>query len=254
MFSNIKKTNIILIALGIAGILIFAFVALNRDTRLPKSHDGVATEESAEFTNEIKSFVLENFGQPIDSGFTAPMYLRAFPGLMESDFGEVETSGGKYVYSDGKLAFIRAKTNYITTYDEAILEKGHETLLSNLRLRLGNDLNVEEIVSRIIVQGVGTVSGTILRGPICPVVKDPPDEKCADQPVFEDFIVKDVAGINEVAWFSTRRDGSFTVTLSAGEYSIESATPLGPGIQAHLIEVRANETSEYTITFDTGIR
>ena len=245
--------KIILIILGIAVILLFAFVALNRDATPPESDDGV-TVEVLQFTDRLQGFVLENFGQPIDSGFTAPMYLRAFPGLSEADFDGVETSGGKYTYSDGELIFIRARTNPITTYDEAILEKGHETLLSNLRPRLGNDLNVEEIVIKIIAQGVGTVGGTILRGPICPVVKDPPDEECADQPIFGTFIVKDVTGIHEVARFSTQKDGSFTITLPAGEYSIESETPLGPGIQAHLIEVQANEKTEYTIIFDTGIR
>ena len=142
--------KIILIILSIAVILLFTFIALNRDAT-PPAHDGV-TVEVLQFTDRLQSFVLENFGQPIDSGFTAPMYLRAFPGLREADFDGVETSGGKYTYSDGELIFIRARTNPITTYDEAILEKGHEILLSNLRPRLGNDLNVEEIVSKIIAQ------------------------------------------------------------------------------------------------------
>ena len=145
-----KKTLIISIISGIAVILLFAFVVLNRDAA-PPAHDGV-TVEVLQFTDRLQSFVLENFGQPIDSGFTAPMYLQAFPGLMEADFDGVETSEGKYVYSDGELTFIRARTNPITTYDEAILEKGHETLLSNLRPRLGNDLNVEEIAIKMIAQ------------------------------------------------------------------------------------------------------
>ena len=125
------------------------------------------------------------------------------------------------------------------------MEKSHETLLSNLRPRLGNDLNVEEIIIKIIAQGVGTVSGTILRGPICPVVKDPPDEECVDQPIFGIFIVKDVAGIHDVARFSTQKDGSFIIpTLLAGEYSIESETPLGPGIQHTLLECPRNKNKE----------
>ena len=50
MFSNIKETNIILIALGIAGILVFGAFAVWS----AKTHDGGATAEPAEFTNEIK--------------------------------------------------------------------------------------------------------------------------------------------------------------------------------------------------------
>lgn len=149
------------------------------------------SQDAAEFAEKIQSFVVENFGQPIDSGFTAPMYLRAFPGLLESDFDGVETSEGKYEYSDGKLSFIKTPIGRYSTFDEAILEKGHETLLSNIRGRFGNNLSVDEIIKGITAQGIGRVSGTIL---------------------------------------------------------------LGPGTQAHLVNVRAGETSEYTITFDTGIR
>ena len=249
--SKITIFGIVFIAvLAVAGPAVWF---LNRDATPPEFHDGVATEESAEFTNKIQSFAVENIGQPIE-GFDAEIYLRAFPGLMEADFNRVKTFEGEYIYSDGKLDFTSKQGKYISSAGQAVLEKGHETLLSNLRIRLGTDLNVEEIVSRIIAQGIGRVSGTIFRGPICPVLKDPPDEECADQPVFGTFIVKDVAGINEVARFSTQRNGSFMIPLPAGEYSIESATPLGPGTQVHRIEVRVNETSEYTITFDTGIR
>jgi hypothetical protein len=234
--------------------LVLAFIALDRSPTPPEYSDGVATEESAEFTQKIQSFVLKNIGQPIE-GFSAPIYLQAFPGLMKADFDNVETAEGKYVYSDNELIFTITQTRHISSVGEMILNNGYKTLLSNLRARLGNDLNVEEIVNRIIAQGLGNVHGTILRGPICPVMKDPPEEECADQPVFGTFIVKDVAGINEITRFSTQRDGSFTITLPVGEYSIESEIPLGlPVIQAHRIEVYANEKSEYTITFDTGIR
>lgn len=236
----------ILIARGIAELRLRVLEEF-RDTYVPPA-------DVAEFTEKIQSFVIENFGQPIDSGFTAPMYLRAFPGLLQADFDEVETSEGKYEYSDGELSFIRTQTGRWTTFDEAILEKGHETLLSNIRGRLGINLSIDELITGIIAQGIGRVIGTILLGPTCPVVKDPPDEACADKPVFGTFIVKDIAGVNEITRFSTQQDGGFSVSLPAGEYSIESETPLGLGIQAHRIEVQANETSEYTITFDTGIR
>ncbi|MEK7128791.1 MAG: hypothetical protein AAB858_00370 [Patescibacteria group bacterium] len=102
--------------------------------------------EVSEFQESIQDFVIENFGQPVDGGFTAPMYLQEFSGLAESDFDGVKTSEGKYEYLDGTLVFIRTQTNF----EEAILEKGHKTLLNNLRSRLGNDLSVDEIVMRIM--------------------------------------------------------------------------------------------------------
>lgn len=212
------------------------------------------SQDAAEFTKKIQGFVVENFGQPIDSGFTAPMYLQAFPGLLEADFDGVETSEGKYEYSGGELAFIKTPTGRYSTFDEAILEKGHQTLLGNIRGRLGPKLSVDEIIKGIIAQGIGRVNGTILLGPTCPVMKDPPDPKCADKPIFGEFIVQNAMGSIEFARFGTQKDGSFSVPLPAGEYYITWAEPRGPGIQGHLVNVRTGETSVYTITFDTGIR
>ena len=250
-----KKSHKILV--GIVGALVvlgfvlgvFGFIrGLQESRRAPE-----ISQETTEFTEKIQSFVIENIGQPIE-GFNANIYLQAFPGLLEADFDGGETLEGKYVYKNGKLNFERRKSGRISSAEEMIIEKGHETLFNNIRGRLGNKLSVDEIVKGITAQGIGRGGGPILLGPTCPVVKDPPDEKCADQPIFGTFIVKDVAGVNEIARFGTQRDGSFIVPLPAGEYSIEPETPVGPGIQSHLIEVRANETSEYTITFDTGIR
>ncbi|GEM_PF-3130997 len=132
--------------------------------------------EVVEFTESMQNFVIENFGHPIGSGFTAPMYLRAFPGLMETDFDGVETAEGKYEYSDSKLAFIKTPTGRYSTFDEAILEKGHETLLSNIRGRLGSKLSVDEIIKGITAQGIGRISGTILLGQGCPQGDGAPDD------------------------------------------------------------------------------
>lgn len=245
--------NIILIILGVAVITLLAFVALNRNAEPPKFHDRVVTKDSAEFASKIQNFVIENFGQPIE-GFSADIYLRAFPGLMEADFNGVETHEGKYVYSDGKLEFTRKQTRYISSAEEMISKEGHETLFNNVRGRLGNNLSVDGLITRINAQGIWRVSGTILLRPTCPVVKDPPDPECADKPIFGDFIVQNAMGNIEFARFGTQRDGSFSISLPAGEYYITWTESKGPGIQGHLVNVRAGETSEYTITFDTGIR
>lgn len=140
--------NIILIILGIAIILILALVVLNRNSVPPKFNDGVATEESAEFTSKIQNFVVQNIGQPIE-GFSAEIYLQAFHGLTEQDFNGVETIEGEYIYSNGKLTFTRKQTKYISSAEHAIMGKGHATLLNNLRARLGKDFSVDEIVSRM---------------------------------------------------------------------------------------------------------
>ncbi|MEK7596390.1 MAG: hypothetical protein AAB564_02500 [Patescibacteria group bacterium] len=210
--------------------------------------------EAALFIEKIQNYVVGNIGQPIE-GFNADIYLRAFPGLFEADFDRVETGEGKYVYTNGKLEFVRAQTKYGTSAEEAISKKGHQTFFENVRGRLGINLSVDEIMNGIVAQGLGKVTGTILLGPTCPVLRDPPDPECADKPIFGDFIVQNAMGDVEFARFSTQRNGTFTVTLPAGEYYITWTEPLGlSGAQGRLVNVVAGETTEITITFDIGIR
>lgn len=247
-----KSYKIFILIFVVTVVAVLAGSILMRSSQEPREMPEIS-QDTAEFTEKIQSFAIENIGQPIE-GFNADIYLWAFPGLVGADFDGVETREGIYSYRNGKLVFKRTRSQQISSAEEMILERGHETMLRNLRARLGGGLSVDAIIGKIVAQGLGTVRGMIFRGPICPVVKDPPEEECADQPVFGTFIVKDIAGINEIARFSTERNGSFSLQLPADEYSIESETPLGLGIQSHRIEVQANKTSEYTITFDTGIR
>lgn len=216
-------------------------------------HQTPLTLDSAEFVSKIQSFVVKNVGQPIE-GFSATVYLNAFPGLLGVDFNNVETLGGIYAYSNGKLNFVRKESNRISTADEMLVEKGYETLLNNIRNRLGNNLSLYEIIKGITAEGVGHVKGTILLGPTCHVVKDPPDPKCADKPIFGEFIIQNAMGNLEFTRFSTDANGNFLVPLPTGEYYITWAEPQGPGVQGHLVNVLAGETSEYTITFDSGMR
>lgn len=209
--------------------------------------------EGVEFTEKLQAFVLKNIGQPIE-GFSATVYLTAFPGLLNVDFNKVETLGGIYAYSNGKLNFVRKESNRISTADEMLVEKGYETLLNNIRGRLGNSLSMDVIIKGITAQGIGHVKGTILLGPTCPLVKDPPDLKCAGKPIFGEFIIQNAMGNVEFTRFGTQRDGSFSVPLPTGEYYITWAEPQGPGVQGHLVNVLAGNTSEYTIIFSDGIK
>lgn len=247
----------VIIALGATSLSSFIYLYSVKDiTPVPTLDNGKnIAGDPVEFTSKIQSFVIQNIGQPIE-GFSAEIYLQAFHGLTEQDFNEVETIEGEYIYSNGKLTFTRKQTKYISSAEHAIMGKGHATLLNNLRARLGKDFSVDEIVSQMTLgqDNVSGIRGTIFLGPTCPVVKDPPDEACADKPVFGTFIVKDTAGIKEYARFGTDANGKFLVYLTPGEYSIESEKPLGSGMQAHLVEIKLGEISEYEITFDTGIQ
>lgn len=106
-------------------------------------------DEAAEFAEKLQSFVLKNIGQPIE-GFSAPIYLQAFPGLLEIDFNGVETLEGKYTYKNGKLNFERIKSGYMSTAGDMIVEKGHKTLFNNIRGRLSNNLSADEIINGLM--------------------------------------------------------------------------------------------------------
>ncbi len=102
------------------------------------------------------------------------------------------------------------------------------------------------------ISGTG-ISGTVVVGPTCPVVREN-DPACDDKPYKGDFIIKDVAGTRELGRFSTDSNGLFSVYLAPGEYSVEPVKRIGMSTQAQLVEVKAGIMTSITLTFDTGIR
>ncbi len=144
-----KKRNLYFLILLGAGIMFIISSFLFYHFTTNKDNAFVPTLDSIEFTSKIQSFAIKNFGQPIE-GFSAPIYLQAFPGLKEADFDGVETYEGRYEYFGGKLIFAPVQTRYISSAGEAISKEGHEILFNNVRNRLGNNLSVEEVINGII--------------------------------------------------------------------------------------------------------
>jgi glucose/arabinose dehydrogenase len=67
---------------------------------------------------------------------------------------------------------------------------------------------------------LGTIAGHALAGPTCPVVKFPPDPRCADKPVVgAEIVVTDASGV-EVARVRTAIDGAFSVDVPPGTYAV----------------------------------
>ena len=67
-----------------------------------------------------------------------------------------------------------------------------------------------------------TVTGSVLAGPTCPVVTDPPDPACDDRTIAGARIVVldvDVDG-DEVVVAATGEDGTFSVELAPGSYQL----------------------------------
>lgn len=101
------------------------------------------------------------------------------------------------------------------------------------------------------------VYGVVLRGPICPVLQNPPQPECDDQP-FE-TIVQVIADLSAssapFATFKTNAEGEFSFALPPGDYTmqVENNMPF-PSCQPQTISVKPGEMQEVILNCDTGIR
>jgi hypothetical protein len=100
------------------------------------------------------------------------------------------------------------------------------------------------------------VSGYAHAGPTCPVEQSPPDPACDDRPVAGAvLVVRTVAGV-AVAEIATRRDGTFTVTLPPGSYTLLLQPVVGlrgTAAEQDFLVVDAPLTG-VDVSYDTGIR
>ncbi len=110
--------------------------------------DNSPSDYSGLLLEKLTRIGVERVGQPVE-GFSAPIYLEAFPGLMAEDFDGVQSVEGIYVYENGILSFSRMEGRPITTAEEMISGLGHKTLLANLSKRLGVDVNSEADVDTL---------------------------------------------------------------------------------------------------------
>jgi hypothetical protein len=100
------------------------------------------------------------------------------------------------------------------------------------------------------------VSGYAHAGPICPVVHDPPDPACEDRPVAGAVLVVRAAAGATIAEITTRRDGTFAVTLPPGRYTLVPQAVEGlMGTAAEQdFRVVGAPLAGLDVSYDTGIR
>ena len=99
------------------------------------------------------------------------------------------------------------------------------------------------------------IAGTVMLGPTCPVMRNPPDPACADKP-YQTMVVIFRASDPVHAFTFTQSDtaGNFAVSLPPGEYRVgagESSLPRCAQVPA---TVEAAGYTEVRISCDTGIR
>jgi hypothetical protein len=103
----------------------------------------------------------------------------------------------------------------------------------------------------------GAIEGSVLLGPICPVVNDPPDPDCADRPYGTRLVVTTADQSSVIKEFASDSLGRFRVEVAPGEYAIRSAVAanvLPFCASSETISVSPDASTSVTVYCDTGIR
>lgn len=233
------------------------------------------------FSKELTRAGVERVGQPIE-GFSASIYLEAFPGIVEEDFDEVQSLEGVYKFDGSKLSYTRTKGQPITSAEDVISDKGYSTLLANLSKRLEveikNEADIATLLEKIretnvnrksyinddfsinqdeITQLDSGVKGKVLLGPICPVQRIPPDPNCEDKGFKTTIQVRlqDPTKNSIFTSVDTDEEGGYIIALPPGEYKIQAlgGKPF-PTCNSRDITIKQHAVLEIDLSCDTGIR
>ncbi len=99
--------------------------------------------------------------------------------------------------------------------------------------------------------------GTVVAGPTCPVVTDPPDPSCAERPVEGAVLVVTTLDGTEVDRATSDAEGDFAIALAPGAYRLEPQPVEGLMGTPEPIEFSVEWgmlIPELTVSYDTGIR
>jgi hypothetical protein len=104
--------------------------------------------------------------------------------------------------------------------------------------------------------GASGIRGLVLLGPVCPVLKDPPEIQCADRPYATKLVVMPKNQTQVIKEFSSNASGTFRVDLPRGEYTIRAAagTNILPRCESEVIPVSQEGYTQALVYCDTGIR
>lgn len=142
-----------IIAVLIVILLVGGFYILNSPEG-EGDKDVPLTSSAVYFSGQIIAIATERGGQPIE-GFEAQMFLNLFEGLTHSDFDGVEAEQGEYQVSNGAIAFVFTDSGPEHSAARAITDKGMETLLENVAVRLGIGVETNDKVDQVISEIIG---------------------------------------------------------------------------------------------------
>jgi hypothetical protein len=101
------------------------------------------------------------------------------------------------------------------------------------------------------------VRGTVVAGPTCPVVTDPPDPSCADRPVEGAVLVVTTMEGTEVGRATSDAEGAYAIALAPGVYRLVPQPVDGLMGTAEPMEFSVDWgmlIPELIVSYDTGIR
>lgn len=103
----------------------------------------------------------------------------------------------------------------------------------------------------------GVIEGMVMRGPNCPVLQNPPDPQCADTPYAADLSLFEVGKSVPVQSFTSKADGTFSITAMPGTFMIAQSAQNAPFPRCSTdgsFTVVSNKTTKVAVSCDTGIR
>jgi len=119
------------------------------DDTIPTTDSDDVGPLASYFNDQIISKGVDKMGQPIE-GFDAFLLKRAFPGLIDEDFDNVEALLGIYKIVDDELIFKQNPTGPIHSAAQTVSKKGMETLMDNAAGRLNVEIMDKASIDELI--------------------------------------------------------------------------------------------------------
>lgn len=101
------------------------------------------------FMFALNDEVITNSGRP-PQGFTPEAYLAVLPGLVPTDFDQVDAQLGHYAVINGQLVHIKAGDRLQHQFAKVVTLEGMEDLLQNVVARTGLQLGSEHTITDVI--------------------------------------------------------------------------------------------------------
>lgn len=99
------------------------------------------------------------------------------------------------------------------------------------------------------------IRGTVMQGPTCPVMHEPPDPSCADKP-YQTLVAVFRASdpVHAMALLESDAEGAFSVALPPGDYVVGAGERELPRCAHVSVSVGPDTYASVTVACDTGIR